>query len=222
MPWHMKSAVIVYPGSNCDRDCKVAIETSIGAEVAMIWHKETALSDDLDLIVLPGGFAHGDYLRCGAMAALSPINAEIMRHAARGTPILGICNGFQVLCENGLLEGTLLRNASLKYICKDVDLDVVNTGTIFTKAYEDHEIATMTIGNGEGNYFADAEVLARLEGENRVVFKYRNNPNGSMHDIAGIINKQGNVMGLMPHPDRAFAKELGSDDGALIFQSLVG
>ena len=218
----MRAAVIVYPGSNCDRDCKVAAETSINAEVSMIWHKETQLSDDLDLIILPGGFSYGDYLRCGAMAVQSPIHSEIMRHAGRGTPILGICNGFQVLCEGGLLPGTLLRNASLKYICKHVDLDVTNTNTIFTKAYKDRPIATMTVGNGEGNYFADSETLARLHGENLIAFKYQQTPNGSMDDIAGIINEKGNVLGLMPHPDRAFAKELGSDDGALIFQSLVG
>lgn len=218
----MRAAVIVYPGSNCDRDCKVAAETSINAEVSMIWHKETQLSGDLDLIILPGGFSYGDYLRCGAMAVQSPIHSEIMRHAVRGTPILGICNGFQVLCEGGLLPGTLLRNASLKYICKHVDLDVTNTNTIFTKAYKDRPIATMTVGNGEGNYFADSETLARLHGENLIAFKYQQTPNGSMDDIAGIINEKGNVLGLMPHPDRAFAKELGSDDGALIFQSLVG
>lgn len=218
----MRAAVIVYPGSNCDRDCKVAAETSINAEVSMIWHKETQLSDDLDLIILPGGFSYGDYLRCGAMAVQSPVHSEIMRHAAKGTPILGICNGFQILCEAGLLPGTLLRNSSLKYICKSVDLEITNKDTIFTKAYKDMENATMTVGNGEGNYFADKETLARLHGENLIAFKYRNTPNGSMDDIAGIINEKGNVLGLMPHPDRAFAKELGSEDGALIFKSLVG
>lgn len=217
----MKAAVIVYPGSNCDRDCRVALETSVNAEVSMVWHKETTLEDNLDIIVIPGGFSYGDYLRCGAMAALSPINAEIMRHAERGTPIIGICNGFQILCENGLLEGTLLRNSSLKYVCKDVTLDVTNTDTIFTKAYKANPVASMPVGNGEGNYFADAETLQKLEAEGRVVFKYRDNPNGSIDNIAGIINKKGNVLGMMPHPDRAFAKELGSDDGALIFQSLL-
>lgn len=217
----MKAAVIVYPGSNCDRDCKVALETSVNADVSMIWHKETHLDDDLEIIVVPGGFSYGDYLRCGAMAVRSPINAEIMRHAERGTPILGICNGFQILCEAGLLEGTLLRNNSLKYICKDVDLEITNADTIFTKAYKGKTNATMTVGNGEGNYFADSETLKMLEGENRIAFKYKQNPNGSLDNIAGIINKKGNVLGMMPHPDRAFAKELGSDDGALIFQSLL-
>lgn len=218
----MRAAVIVYPGSNCDRDCKVAAETSINAKVDMVWHKETQLSDDLDLIILPGGFSYGDYLRCGAMAVQSPINAEIMRHAAKGTPILGICNGFQVLCEAGLLPGTLLRNNSLKYICKDVELVVTNQDTIFTRAFAGKPNPIMTVGNGEGNYFADQETLNKLHGENLIAFKYVDTPNGSLEDIAGIINEKGNVLGLMPHPDRAFAKELGSDDGALVFQSLVG
>ncbi len=217
----MKAAVIVYPGSNCDRDCKVAAETAVNADVKMVWHKETHLSDDLDLIIIPGGFSYGDYLRCGAMAAVSPINAEIIRHAERGTSILGICNGFQILCEAGLLEGTLLRNNSLKYICKDVMLDVTNNNTRFTKAFGNQTKAMMTVGNGEGNYFADDDTIKLLEDENRVVFKYLENPNGSKGNIAGIINKKGNVLGMMPHPDRAFAKELGSDDGANVFISLM-
>ena len=217
----MKAAVIVYPGSNCDRDCKVAAETSVNADVKMIWHKETTLDNDLDLIIIPGGFSYGDYLRCGAMAAQSPINAEILRHAERGTAILGICNGFQILCEAGLLEGTLLRNNSLKYVCKDVELDVTNTNTRFTKLYSNQPKAIMTVGNGEGNYFADDETIKTLEDENRIIFKYLENPNGSKGNIAGIINKKGNVLGMMPHPDRAFATELGSADGALIFQSLL-
>ncbi|MBN8647823.1 MAG: phosphoribosylformylglycinamidine synthase subunit PurQ, partial [Caulobacterales bacterium] len=152
----------------------------------------------------------------------SPINAEIMRHATKGTPILGICNGFQVLCEAGLLPGTLLRNNSLKYICKDVELVVTNQDTIFTKAFKGKPNPIMTVGNGEGNYFADQETLNKLHGENLIAFKYVDTPNGSLEDIAGIINEKGNVLGLMPHPDRAFAKELGSDDGALIFRSLLG
>ena len=217
----MKAAVIVYPGSNCDRDCKVAAETTVNADVKMIWHKDTHLDDDLDLIILPGGFSYGDYLRCGAMAAVSPINAEIMRHAERGTSIIGICNGFQILCESGLLEGTLLRNNSLKYICKDVELDVINNQTRFTNAFDGKSKAVMTVGNGEGNYFADDETVKMLEDENRIVFKYVENPNGSKSNIAGIINKKGNVLGMMPHPDRAFSKELGSDDGANVFKSLL-
>jgi phosphoribosylformylglycinamidine synthase len=217
----MKAAVIVFPGSNCDRDCAVAIERSTGARVEMVWHQESALAGDLDLIVLPGGFAHGDYLRCGAMAALSPVMAEVRRAADRGVAVAGICNGFQVLCEAGLLPGALLRNAGLKYVCKAVDLEVVNLQTRFTAAFRDERTVTMPVGNGEGNYFADEETLDRLEGEGRVVFRYLANPNGSARDIAGIVNHAGNVLGLMPHPDRAFEAELGSADGALLFQSVM-
>jgi phosphoribosylformylglycinamidine synthase len=217
----MKAAVVVFPGSNCDRDCKVAIERSTGAEVAMIWHQEAALPDGLDLIVLPGGFSYGDYLRCGAMAALSPVMEGVKAAAGRGVGVLGICNGFQILCEAGLLPGALLRNAALKYVCKPVVLDIVNAQTRFTAAFADRRRATMTVGNGEGNYFADEETLDRLEGEGQVVFRYRDNPNGSAHAIAGIVNAAGNVMGIMPHPDRAFEPELGSADGALVFQSVM-
>jgi phosphoribosylformylglycinamidine synthase I len=203
----MKAAVIVFPGSNCDRDCKVAIERSTGASVEMVWHGDTALPQGLDLIVLPGGFSYGDYLRCGAMASLSPVMAEVKAAADRGVATVGICNGFQVLCEAGLLPGALLRNENLKYVCKAVDLA--------------RREVTMTIGNGEGNFFADAEALARIEGEGQVVFRYVKNPNGSTANIAGIVNARGNVLGLMPHPDRAFETELGSADGAVLFQSAL-
>jgi phosphoribosylformylglycinamidine synthase len=213
--------VLVFPGSNCDRDCKVALETSVGAEVSMIWHQETALPDRLDLIVLPGGFAYGDYLRCGAMAALSPVMAEVRAAADRGVAVAGICNGFQVLCEAGMLPGALMRNAGLKYVCAFVDLEVVNTQTRFTSAYGATRAARMTVGNGEGNYFADEETLDRLEGEGRVVFRYKDNPNGSARSIAGIIDARGNVLGIMPHPDRAFETALGSADGALLFESVL-
>ncbi|WP_333587297.1 phosphoribosylformylglycinamidine synthase subunit PurQ, partial [Phenylobacterium sp.] len=196
----MKAAVIVFPGSNCDRDCKVAVERSTGAQVDMVWHGDTALPGGLDLIVLPGGFSYGDYLRCGAMAALSPIMSEVKAAAERGVATVGICNGFQVLCEAGLLPGALLQNARLKYVCKPVELDVVNAQTRFTSAYGQRRQVTMTVGNGEGNYFADDATLERLEGEGQVVFRYRDNPNGSARDIAGIINGQGNVLGMMPHP----------------------
>ena len=195
----MKAAVIVFPGSNCDRDCKTAIERTTGAEVAMVWHGDSVLPDGLDLIVLPGGFSYGDYLRCGAMAAQSPVMRAIKAEAGRGTGVLGVCNGFQILCEAGLLPGALLRNA----------------------AYRDRRDITMTVGNGEGNYFADETTLDRLEGEGQVVFRYRHNPNGSARDIAGIVNARGNVLGMMPHPDRAFEEELGSSDGALLFQSVL-
>jgi phosphoribosylformylglycinamidine synthase subunit PurQ / glutaminase len=199
----MKAAVIVFPGSNCDRDCKVAIERSTGATV------------------LPGGFSYGDYLRCGAMAALSPIMAEVKAAADRGVATVGICNGFQVLCETGLLPGALLRNERLKYVCKPVELDVVNSQTRFTAGYKGRRQVAMTVGNGEGNFFADEPTLDRLEGEGQVVFRYLDNPNGSARDIAGIVNARGNVLGLMPHPDRAFEAELGSADGAVLFQSAL-
>ena len=217
----MRAAVVVFPGSNCDRDCKVAIERSTGAEVAMVWHQETALPSGLDLIVLPGGFSYGDYLRAGAMAALSPVMAEVRAQAERGVAVAGICNGFQILCEAGLLPGALLRNADLKYVCKPVALEVANPQTRFTAAFGDRREATMTVGNGEGNYFADETTLDRLEGDGRVVFRYRDNPNGSARAIAGVVSEAGNVLGLMPHPDRAFEDDLGSADGALVFKSVM-
>ena len=176
---------------------------------------------DLDLIVLPGGFSYGDYLRAGAMAAHSPIMREVKQAAERGAAVVGICNGFQILCEAGMLPGALLRNASLKYVCKPVELDVTNAQTRFTAGYQGRRQVRMTVGNGEGNYFADEATLDRLEGEGHVVFRYRDNPNGSSRDIAGIVNDRGNVLGLMPHPDRAFEDELGSADGAMLFQSVA-
>jgi len=218
----MKFGIIVFPGSNCDRDCAVAIERSTGYPAQMVWHTETKLDDRLDMVVLPGGFSYGDYLRCGAMASLSPVMAEVKRLADKGVAIVGICNGFQVLCEAGMLPGALLRNAGLKYVCKAVTLDIVNGQTRFTSAYGTQREAVMTVGNGEGNYFADDATLDRLEGEGRVVFRYRDNPNGSSRGIAGIINGAGNVLGIMPHPDRAFEADLGSADGAKLFQSVAG
>jgi phosphoribosylformylglycinamidine synthase len=216
----MKAAVVVFPGSNCDRDCKVAIERSAGARVEMVWHQETALPDDLDLIVLPGGFSYGDYLRCGAMAAQSPVMREVIKAASDGVAVVGICNGFQVLCEAGLLPGALLRNEKLKYICKPVALDITNGQTRFTASFGEQRSAVMTVGNGEGNFFADEETLDRIEGEGQVVFRYQDNPNGSARDIAGIVNAGGNVLGLMPHPDRSFDPDLGSEDGAILFRSI--
>jgi phosphoribosylformylglycinamidine synthase len=217
----MKAAVIVFPGSNCDRDCKVAIERSTGASVDMVWHGDTELPTGLDLIVLPGGFSYGDYLRCGAMAALSPIMTEVKAAAERGVATVGICNGFQVLCEAHMLPGALLRNEALKYVCKPVELEVTNAQTRFTAGYEGRRQVAMTVGNGEGNFFADEATLDRLEGEGQVVFRYLSNPNGSARAIAGIVNGRGNVLGLMPHPDRAFEAELGSADGAILFQSAL-
>ena len=217
----MKSAVVVFPGSNCDRDCKVAIERSTGSSVDMVWHQDTELPAGIDLIVLPGGFSYGDYLRCGAMAAQSPVMAEVKKAAERGVAVLGVCNGFQILCEAGMLPGALLRNAALKYVCKPVALEVANAQTRFTAGYQSRRDVTMTVGNGEGNYFADEAVLDRLEGQGQVVFRYRDNPNGSLNGIAAIMNDRGNVLGMMPHPDRAFEAELGSADGAILFQSAL-
>ena len=217
----MKAAVIVFPGSNCDRDCKTAIERATDARVEMVWHAETELPGNLDLIVLPGGFSYGDYLRCGAMAALSPVVAAVRAEAERGVAVAGVCNGFQILCEAGMLPGALLRNEKLKYVCKPVALEVTNAQTRFTAGYAGRREVTMTVGNGEGNFFADDATLDRLEGEGQVVFRYRDNPNGSARAIAGIVSKGGNVLGMMPHPDRAFEDELGSADGAILFQSAL-
>ena len=217
----MKSAVVVFPGSNCDRDCAAAIERSTGSKAEMVWHAESELPAGLDLIVLPGGFSYGDYLRCGAMASLSPVMGAVKAAADRGVAVVGICNGFQILCEAGMLPGALLRNAGLKYVCKHVALDLVNAQTRFTSGYGEQREAVMTVGNGEGNFFADEPTLDRLEGEGRVVFRYRDNPNGSARGIAAIVNDTGNVLGIMPHPDRAYEADLGSADGALLFQSVA-
>ncbi len=187
----------------------------------MVWHGESALPDKLDLIVLPGGFSYGDYLRCGAMAALSPVMAAVTQAAERGVAVVGVCNGFQVLCEAGMLPGALLRNAALKYVCKPVALRIENGQTRFTAGYGERREAVMTVGNGEGNYFADEDTLDRLEGDGLVVFRYLDNPNGSSRGVAGIVNDRGNVLGIMPHPDRAFEPELGSADGAILFQSIA-
>lgn len=216
----MSAAVIVFPGSNCDRDCKVAVERSTGEQVQMVWHGETELPKGLDLIVLPGGFSYGDYLRCGAMAAQAPIMQAVKKAADDGVAVVGICNGFQILCEAGLLPGALLRNSGLKYVCKPISLTVANGQTRFTSGYQGQREVVMTQGNGDGNYFADEETLKRIEGEGQVVFRYVDNPNGSVADIAGIQNARGNVLGMMPHPDRAFEAELGSADGAILFQSV--
>jgi phosphoribosylformylglycinamidine synthase len=216
-----RAAVVVFPGSNCDRDCKIAIERSTGARVEMVWHQESEMPASLDLIVLPGGFSYGDYLRCGAIAAQSPVMRAVAHAAERGTAVVGICNGFQILCEAGMLPGALLRNARLKYVCRPMDLDIVNGQTRFTAGYAGRREVTMTVGNGDGNFFADEVTLERIEGEGQVVFRYRDNPNGSARDIAGIVNARGNVLGMMPHPDRAFEAELGSADGAVLFQSAL-
>ena len=217
----MSAAVIVFPGSNCDRDCKVAVERSTGEHVEMVWHAETELPRGLDLIVIPGGFSYGDYLRCGAMAAQSPVMQTVKKAADDGVAVVGVCNGFQILCEAGMLPGALLRNKGLKYVCKPISLTVANGQTRFTSGYQGQREVVMTQGNGDGNYFADPETLARIEGEGQVVFRYVDNPNGSANDIAGLQNARGNVLGMMPHPDRAFEAELGSADGAVLFQSVM-
>jgi len=217
-----KAAVIVYPGSNCDRDCKIATQTSVpGAQVTMVWHADHDLPTGLDLVIIPGGFSYGDYLRSGAMAARAPIMAAIAAFAKGGGSVLGICNGFQILCEAGLLPGALTRNEGLKYVCKPIDLIIDNPNTRFSSHFHDKPKVTMTQGNGDGCYRADPETLKALHDQGQIVFRYVDNPNGSLDKIAGITNRGGNILGLMPHPDRAFDKDLGFDDGALLFQSLA-
>jgi phosphoribosylformylglycinamidine synthase len=216
----MKSAVIVFPASNCDRDAAVALEQATGRRPAMVWHAETDLPD-ADLIVLPGGFSYGDYLRSGAMAARAPVMRAVVEKAKAGVPVIGICNGFQILTEAGLLPGALMRNAGLNFVCRTVTLRVENSQTMFTAAFEKGQPVDFPVAHHDGNYFADAETLDRLEGEGRVVFRYTDNPNGSARDIAGIVNDAGNVLGLMPHPERVISPLLGGVDGAAFFRGLV-
>jgi phosphoribosylformylglycinamidine synthase len=217
----MKAAVIVFPGSNCDRDAARALARIGGQPAAMVWHKDTVLPDGLDLVVLPGGFSYGDYLRSGAMAAKSPIMRAVVAHAERGGYVLGICNGFQVLTETRLLPGALARNAGLRFVCKHVPLAIANANTAFTRAYREQRDTVIPIAHGDGRFVADEQTLDRIEGEGRVVFRYLDNPNGSARDIAGIMNERGNVMGLMPHPERASDPALGATGGAAVFQSLL-
>ena len=216
----MKSAVIVFPASNCDRDAATALEEMTGKKTAMVWHQESTLPD-VDLVVLPGGFSYGDYLRCGAMANQSAIMKAVKAHAAKGGAVLGICNGFQVLTESGLLPGVLMRNAGLKFVCKPVTLRVEESQSAFTRKYEKGQTVTFPVAHGEGNYYADSETLDRLEGEGRVMFRYQDNPNGSARDIAGILNEKRNVLGLMPHPERVVDPATGGTDGRALFQSLI-
>lgn len=224
----LKLAIVTFPGSNCDYDCFEAAEL-VGAEPRYVWHREERLGD-ADMVVLPGGFSYGDYLRAGAIARFSPIMKDVVRFANSGRPVLGICNGFQILCEAGLLPGALIRNASLKFESKHVYMRVENARTIYTSEYEEDDVLKVHIAHGMGNYVADEDVLEQLESENRVVFRYVDadgvetdgaNPNGSVHNIAGIINESGNILGLMPHPERAVEDILGSTDGLGLFESLV-
>lgn len=216
----MKFAVIVFPGSNCDIDMYHAIKDELGEEVEYVWHTEESL-DEFDGILLPGGFSYGDYLRTGAIARFSNVMKEVRKAAEAGKPILGVCNGFQILLEAGLLPGAMKRNESLKFICRPVKLKVENNETMFSNVYEKDEVITIPIAHGEGNYYCDEETLAKLKENNQIVFTYESNPNGSLVDIAGIINEKGNVLGMMPHPERAVDELLGGADGLKLFQSIV-
>ena len=225
----LRASVIVFPGSNCDRDVRVALEKVTGGPVEMVWHGDASVPA-ADLIVLPGGFAYGDYLRCGAMAAHSPIMRDVVARARAGTPVLGICNGFQVLTETGLLPGVLMRNASLRFVCRDVHLKVERTDTPFTSSYRRGEVIRIPIAHGDGNYFADAVTLDELEGEGRVVLRYVDasgdataaaNPNGAQRNIAGICDPTRRILGMMPHPERLFEPLLGGSDGRKVFESLL-
>lgn len=214
----MKAGVVVFPGSNCDRDMKVGLESS-DFDVTMLWHKDATLPK-LDLVVLPGGFSYGDYLRCGAIAAHSPIMQEVKKHAEKGGLLLGVCNGFQILVESGLLPGVLLSNNSLKFNCKEQKLKIASNDNLFTKNYAVGAEVMFPIAHHDGNYFADADTLKSLEDNNQIAFRYAKNPNGSALDIAGITNKAGNVLGMMPHPERAISAMLGGADGKQFFDNL--
>jgi phosphoribosylformylglycinamidine synthase len=225
----MKSAVIVFPGSNCDRDLAVALTRASGREARMVWHKDAALPDGLDMIAIPGGFSFGDYLRCGAIAARAPIMRAVVDFANRGGLVLGVCNGFQVLIEAGLLPGVLMRNQTLKFVCRDVHLAVETTDSPFTNAYGNRRVITVPIAHHDGAYVADASLLERLNGEDRIAFRYVDahgeptagaNPNGSADSIAGVLSPNRRVLGMMPHPERLADRQLGGADGAILFDSL--
>jgi len=216
-----RAAVVTFPGSNCDRDMAVALERASGATPLRVWHGDAELPDRLDFIALPGGFSYGDYLRSGAMAANSPIMREIVRAADRGVPVLGVCNGFQVLTEAGLLPGALMRNIGQTFICRLAELRVENTGSLFTAGYPTNSTIRIPVAHHDGNFFADEETLDRLEGDGRVAFRYLANLNGSRRDIAGILNNAGNVLGMMPHPERAVDPAHGGTDGLGLFENAV-
>jgi len=226
----MRTRIIVFPGSNCDHDAMHAVKNVLGEpDTEFVWHKSDSIGSDVDLVILPGGFSYGDYLRTGAIARFSPVMRSVIRYASEGGTVLGICNGFQVLCESGLLPGVLIRNESLKFACKEIYLEVEREDTRFTSELDSGEILRIPIAHGEGNFIATDEVLADIEANGQVMLRYCDaegqvtreaNPNGSLNNIAGIINKEGNVMGLMPHPERACESILGSADGRRIFESL--
>lgn len=217
----MKAAVITFPGSNCDRDLAMAFEQA-GFQVARVWHKDSDLPPGVDVVGVPGGFSFGDYLRCGAIAAQSPIGAAVKAHAGKGGYVIGICNGFQVLTEMGLLPGALMRNAGLRFVCKSVALRVETTHSAFTSGYGRGQEIRIPIAHHDGNYTIDAEGLAELEGEDRVAFRYAQNPNGSMADIAGVLSANRRVLGMMPHPERAADARHGGTDGTHLFAALMG
>lgn len=225
----MKFGILVFPGSNCDRDIAYVTRDLLGQPTHMIWHQETDLGD-VDVVVVPGGFSYGDYLRCGAIAQFSPIMKAVLAHAQQGKKVLGICNGFQVLTELGLLPGALIRNRDLHFICDRTPLKIERTDVVWTQDYRDREVITIPIAHGEGNYYADADTIKALEDHRQVLFRYASprgevreadNPNGSLNNIAGIMNQEGNVLGMMPHPERAADATLGSTDGLGLFQSLL-
>lgn len=216
-----RSAVITFPGSNCDRDMADALEKISGSAPIRVWHGDAALPDRLDFIGLPGGFSYGDYLRSGAMAARSPVMQSVVDAANRGVPVLGVCNGFQVLTEAGLLPGALMRNAGIRFVCRDVALTVANSQSLFTAGYQQDQRIIIPVAHHDGNYFADDATLDRLEGEGRVAFRYAEPVNGSARNIAGVLNSAGNVLGMMPHPERMIEAEQGGDDGRALFESAV-
>jgi phosphoribosylformylglycinamidine synthase len=226
----MKFGVVVFPGSNCDHDAFYAVSGNAGYDVQYLWHKDSTIPKDIDCIILPGGFSYGDYLRCGAIARFSPIMNEVINFTDNGGYVIGICNGFQILTETGLLPGTLLKNDNLKFVCKDINLRVENVNTVFTNKYSLNEIITVPVAHGEGNYYADDDVLKKIEDEGRVVFRYtdsngittvESNPNGAINNIAGIISENGRVLGMMPHPERYCDSILGCDDGLKVFRSIA-
>lgn len=217
----MQSAVIVFPGSNCDRDMAVALETVSGQKPHMVWHGDSELPPGLDIIAIPGGFSYGDYLRSGAMASRSAIIQPVIEAAQRGVRVLGICNGFQILTETGLLPGALMRNSNIHFVCKDAELEVSNNTSIFTSRYAKKAHISIPVAHHDGNFFADIDTLDKLENEDRVIFRYRSDINGSSRNIAGIINEAGNVLGMMPHPERAIDKKHGGTDGLALFESLL-